>query len=1030
MPGEESYTLEDLIEENSMLPGYITRMWENTTKLAKEKRNIYTMEARKEKLEEYWANFMENHRKIMKLDKKRESAYVKNNVFDITEASFLENVPLLLQEIDFMRNVNVPALIAAAVPQATSSVQPSVKLPKIELPTFSGNILEWESFRDQFQALVDSCNSLSNVQKLMYLTSHLTGEAADTLKNTQVTAENYQGAWKQLEDRYGNKRLLSRSHILSMLNVPPASKQSSSELKRLIDFFQQTVRSLRALGKPIESWDEWFVLLITQKLDDATRIDWETSLVNSLEEPSFQSVIKFLENRQQALQLIDNKNPDNNKLKLEYPNQQKGKKSSINVVGTSSKSSKQYKCPSCSGPHSLSSCAKFKSLSLSEKKEQAKKLRVCFNCLFPGHSVTTCRSKGRCSFCSAKHHSLIHGHSQLNSVSNVVSDNSNAPQANNQVQNNENTFLSNSLNAGSIISTVSSSRVVLLATARVKIYAPNGKFIVARALLDTGADACLISEWIVQTLNLRKEKTCVNISGVQGDKITTARAAVNFCIRPHNQENFSLNIPALVVEKLTNTIPPKKVFSSSWPHLEGLNLAGPEFHIRANVDLLLGVDLCRQLFLNKNIQGPPGTPSAHFTPLGWVLMGSTCNKTVSHELNVTINHVQSHSQVIDSLCKFWELEECCSTPILSPEDAECEMHFQKTHSRDATGRYVVRLPLKSQTKLGYSRSIALRLLFASEARMLKNPALSLKYIDFMQEYLGLGHMKESDVNDVNSSCYYIPHHAVSKSHDSEGKIRVVFNASQKTSNGNSLNSIMLSGPRLQSDLWLILTRWRFFQVVIATDIVKMYRQILVHEDDLHLQKILFRFKQSDPVKEFQLLTVTYGQTAAAFIALRVLQQLANDESHRFPLAAKIIRQNSYVDDFFLGSDSVAEAFELKSQLINILSAGGFSLAKWSSNVLDLCSEENASELEFSDKSEVNVLGVFWNSSSDNFFIRMNLPVNSSNYTKRTILSDVSKLFDPLGWFAPVLVYAKILIQDLWIAAVDSDELVPDSISIK
>ena len=149
---------------------------------------------------------------------------------------------------------------------------------------------KWESFRDQFKALVVSRNSLSNVQKLMNLSSHLTGEVADTLKNTQVTTENYQGAWKQLEDRYGNKRLLSRSHMLSIINLVPASKQSSSELKRLIDFFQQTVRSFRALGKPVESWDDWFILFITQKLDEATRIDWKTSLVNSLEEPTLESV--------------------------------------------------------------------------------------------------------------------------------------------------------------------------------------------------------------------------------------------------------------------------------------------------------------------------------------------------------------------------------------------------------------------------------------------------------------------------------------------------------------------------------------------------------------------------------------------------------------------------------------------------------------------------------------------------------------------------------------------------------------------
>ena len=89
-----------------------------------------------------------------------------------------------------------------------------------------------------------------------------------------------------------------------------------------------------------------------------------------------------------------------------------------------------------------------------------------------------------------------------------------------------------------------------------------------------------------------------------------------------------------------------------------------------------------------------------------------------------------------------------------------------------------------------------------------------------------------------------------------------------------------------------------------------------------------------------------------------------------------------------------------------------------------------SELKFSNENEINVLGVFWNSFSDSFFIRITLPLDFKVYTKRNILSDVSKFFDPLGWFAPVLIYGKILIQDLWITRVDWDESLADSISTK
>ena len=115
----------------------------------------------------------------------------------------------------------------------------------MDLPIFC----QWESFRDHFVALIHSCPNLNKVQKHLYLQTHLSGDAEDLLKNIQVTDNSYDGAWASLEDRYGNVRLLSGAHKLHLINSVPATKQSASEINRLIDSCQQTVRSLAALGK-------------------------------------------------------------------------------------------------------------------------------------------------------------------------------------------------------------------------------------------------------------------------------------------------------------------------------------------------------------------------------------------------------------------------------------------------------------------------------------------------------------------------------------------------------------------------------------------------------------------------------------------------------------------------------------------------------------------------------------------------------------------------------------------------------------
>src|SRR5712671_1975783 len=66
-----------------------------------------------------------------------------------------------------------------------------VKLPKIELPVFSGKYTEWTSFNDLFTTLVHNNKNISEVEKLQYLKNALKGEPAQLLQSIQITADNY-----------------------------------------------------------------------------------------------------------------------------------------------------------------------------------------------------------------------------------------------------------------------------------------------------------------------------------------------------------------------------------------------------------------------------------------------------------------------------------------------------------------------------------------------------------------------------------------------------------------------------------------------------------------------------------------------------------------------------------------------------------------------------------------------------------------------------------------------------------------------
>lgn len=173
-------------------------------------------------------------------------------------------------------------------------------------------------------------------------------------------------------------------------------------------------------------------------------------------------------------------------------------------------------------------------------------------------------------------------------------------------------------------------------------------------------------------------------------------------------------------------------------------------------------------------------------------------------------------------------------------------------------------------------------------------------------------------------------------------------------------------------------RWRHFKYAYAADIAKMYRQIHIDSRDLQYQQILWKAPHEDFVKEFQLLTDTYGTACAPYLVLRVLQQLAQDEGDRFPLAKSILQSHIYVDDCLFGADDKPLALQTQSQLIQLLQSAGFQLRKWASNCLDLLKiidpEDHglARDRLFSSDENLKILGISWNPEHDAFHFQVHL----------------------------------------------------------
>ncbi|GFX99531.1 integrase catalytic domain-containing protein [Trichonephila clavipes] len=473
----------------------------------------------------------------------------------------------------------------------------------------------------------------------------------------------------------------------------------------------------------------------------------------------------------------------------------------------------------------------------------------------------------------------------------------------------------------------------------------------------------------------------------------------------------------LVVDKITDLTPVKNL------NVKGLipkniNLADVSFYVPGPIDCLLGAEIFYELLRSAQIRYKNSNLIFQNTVFGFVASGS--NSFADTEARVHCGLIKG--DLNQTLKMFWELE---NVEVEKPKNEEaifCEDHFLKTHSRDEEGRYVVKMPLKNEPNcLGESRDIALKRLNALWTRLIRDPQYLKLYRDFIHEYDQLGHMKEVVAEHDNSEvAYYMPHHGVLRPEKSTTKLRVVFNATNPTSNGLSLNSIQYNGGLVQNDLFTIMIKFREHPYAFAADVKMMYRMILIHESQQPLLRILWKESPEDPVKTFEMKTVTYGMVSAPFLATRTLLQLSRYEEN-FPLAAPVLRENFYMDDVLCGAASLMEAKALKNQLSGILKKGGMELHKWGSSHPELASNI-LGDYEFENPIETKTLGVSWKSQEDCFVFKIAVELKVS-YTKRCVLSTIARLFDPLGLLGPVVARAKIFMQSLWSLKIDwIDEL--------
>ncbi|XP_055591299.1 uncharacterized protein LOC129743341 [Uranotaenia lowii] len=912
----------------------------------------------------------------------------------------------IIREIDPPKPISAPAAV-------NSTQHPHTKLPDIPLPRFNGQLEEWLTFKSQFNSLIKRRESLSESEKLFYLKAAIQDGSA---RHVQSSEDNFSSLWKALCSEFENKRLLVDRHIAQLFHLKPLVRESGSALRTLLSDVTRNIRALANLELKLEPLSEQFlVFLVCARLDTRTRKDFELQFTDhSL--PSWEKLLEYLQSRCRCLESIDQDKQEvqSSSFRGRFGhNERSGSHSSKVLAINTGRSYGNPVCFACKGNHYLSNCEDYLKLQLRDRISKVRSLGLCMNCFSNRHHVRDCKGSS-CKKCGGRHHTTLHENN-----ANQPTQPTPTPRRTPEMP----TTSSNALVA-SVACTNSQPKQYILYTAVCMIEDEFGNLISCRVLLDSGSMHNLISTRVVNALRLRKTKVNMSVEGISGaPKMISSQVRVK--IHSTYKSDFTYSTECLVMSKITGNLPINSFNIDPGQIPSEIVLADPWFSQSRRIDMLLGIQVFHEMFTGQThtiIENPPCW--CEETVFGWVVGGAIerpeVDRTISNVCKIVTNEALS-----EQISRFWEAESIHEPRMLTHDERAAEQSFSDTCCRLENGRYEVGLPLRPSIKeLGDSQTIALRRFLQTEKRLIHDQDLYDQYREFMHDYETQGHMIRCDTNC--SEGYFLPHHAVLNLASTTTKTRVVFDASAAASRGGSLNDHLYVGPTIQPKLAEIVLRFRVPKIVFTADITQMFRQIRIRAEDQKYQQIFWRRQPNEALEVFHLTTVTYGTACAPFLATRTLEQLCTDEKERFPLASKAGTEDVYMDDILSGADTLEDALNLQTQFVEMTQAGGFNLHEWASNHPELMRQIDNTEHErafFEDEKTTRTLGLTWQPRKDVFLTRLHeIEFHLGQTTKRTIYSDIAKLYDPLGLLGPLIFAAKVRMQKIWQLNVDWDEI--------
>lgn len=240
--------------------------------------------------ERYWESFIDNDYQLQAQydpDRDAKKPYFDTKAFGKIEGHYYNMKGVMGGELKLLKTDARPE--EAHGRKKTNEC----KLPILEPPKFNGNFLDWPSFADLFKITIHNNGDLSSAQKLQYLKACLIGDASKILRTTQITDNNYEPAWRSLEERFENKNALVQAQIHALFTQPKA--MNTNGIKSIYDVTNDCIQSLENLDVKTENWDPMLIHMTFEKLPTNTQILWRQQRFGLREVPKWAEMKVFLQ---------------------------------------------------------------------------------------------------------------------------------------------------------------------------------------------------------------------------------------------------------------------------------------------------------------------------------------------------------------------------------------------------------------------------------------------------------------------------------------------------------------------------------------------------------------------------------------------------------------------------------------------------------------------------------------------------------------------------------------------------------------